>query len=686
MNIQKIVLNNFRIYKGSNQLVFKANSDKNIHIISGFNGFGKTTLLSSLVWCLYGKNMQEVDKEFKEAILEAGGYKPFLINNLNRAAKVEGDIEYKVSITFGQLNIPGLIFNDIEISRSFSINKQSEKLNILIDGKENELVNDIGLELFIHDFILPKEVAKFFFFDAEKITALAEMNTIEDKRQLSKAYSEVLGIKKYVDLRTNLQNLRYKYSKASVNPEDKHKVTKLETQKTKLSSKLNEIERKIELLQEEIDVEKAQLRELDVKLIKEGTEHSVGKIVKLEAEKKEYDQRVNELKNNFKELLDLFPLAIAFKQLEKVENQLNQERSRKVQIQDNQLLQTKIDAFSEDINQLILCQEEKSKIEELLGKHFTKGLKKVSEDFEVLHDFNDDEYFKFSNLINTLRNSYLEKFKNISRELKLQKTQQNKVTKKISKLQSKENDKLIRSIRLEQEMAINNLKDLEDKQYILLETKGKLSQELTSCEKVLSELLKKVNLVEGFIEKDQLAERLINKLNNFIENIRSQKRKALEYKIAETLKSLMHKESFIDSIKVELYQDYIDIKIIDTSGREIPRNALSKGEQQLYASAILKSFVDESNIEFPVFVDSPLQKFDAQHACNIIQGFYPHISKQVVIFPLLQKELVEKEYKLMQGHINSAHIIQNINQDASTFIKVEPNNLFQNQQQLTLHV
>ena len=44
------------------------------------------------------------------------------------------------------------------------------------------------------------------------------------------------------------------------------------------------------------------------------------------------------------------------------------------------------------------------------------------------------------------------------------------------------------------------------------------------------------------------------------------------------------------------------------------------GERQMYASP-LKSLVDESNIEFPVFIDSPA-KFDRDHAENVIKEFY----------------------------------------------------------------
>ncbi len=55
MFIKNIELNNFRIYKGHNFIEILPKEDKNIIVISGKNGFGKTTLLMSLVWCLYGK-------------------------------------------------------------------------------------------------------------------------------------------------------------------------------------------------------------------------------------------------------------------------------------------------------------------------------------------------------------------------------------------------------------------------------------------------------------------------------------------------------------------------------------------------------------------------------------------------------------------------------------------------------
>ena len=70
MTIREIELNNFRIYKGKNKIELFPNGNRNLIIVSGNNGFGKTTFLMSLVWCLYGKNMGKVDELYRKEIDE----------------------------------------------------------------------------------------------------------------------------------------------------------------------------------------------------------------------------------------------------------------------------------------------------------------------------------------------------------------------------------------------------------------------------------------------------------------------------------------------------------------------------------------------------------------------------------------------------------------------------------------
>lgn len=138
----------------------------------------------------------------------------------------------------------------------------------------------------------------------------------------------------------------------------------------------------------------------------------------------------------------------------------------------------------------------------------------------------------------------------------------------------------------------------------------------------------------------------------------------------------MHKADFIHNVRIELKEDIIEIELIDKLGEIISKEKLSKGEQQLYATAILKALVEESGIDFPVFIDSPLQKFDSIHSRNIITKFYPSVSKQVVIFPLLGKELSEDEYNALLPNVNKVYIIEN-EEGCSSFRKVTPTKLFE---------
>ena len=89
--------------------------------------------------------------------------------------------------------------------------------------------------------------------------------------------------------------------------------------------------------------------------------------------------------------------------------------------------------------------------------------------------------------------------------------------------------------------------------------------------------------------------------------------------------------------------DDVDICLFGYDDKKIDNSILSMGERQMFASALLSALVDETEIEFPVFIDSPMQKFDPQHTKNVLTKFYPNVSKQVILFPLLKKELTEEE-------------------------------------------
>ncbi|MEJ0106150.1 MAG: AAA family ATPase [Bacteroidota bacterium] len=91
MIIKKIVLNNFRVYHGINELNFSSDEMHNVSVVAGNNGYGKTSFLTSLVWCLYGKLMADVDDRYRKEIYESGGYKKYCGKIMNWRALNECD-------------------------------------------------------------------------------------------------------------------------------------------------------------------------------------------------------------------------------------------------------------------------------------------------------------------------------------------------------------------------------------------------------------------------------------------------------------------------------------------------------------------------------------------------------------------------------------------------------------------
>jgi len=214
------------------------------------------------MWCLYGKLMTEVEVEVRKDI-NSNGYTSFLRSNMNNdvlsetETVINDDVRlsikkkgytpeteylkifttYSVTIEFAEVVISSLPCTSIRISRSYDIIQDKESVEILIDGARNELANEIGPDVFINDFILNKDIARFFFFDSEQIVALAETGSVCERRKLCSAYNEVLGVRKYEDLKKNLENIRLRFRRKSSDIEGREKLQKLlDCQKTLESS------------------------------------------------------------------------------------------------------------------------------------------------------------------------------------------------------------------------------------------------------------------------------------------------------------------------------------------------------------------------------------------------------------------------------------------------------------------
>lgn len=702
MFIKEIELNNFRIYKGSNKINLLPQDNKNIIVVSGKNGFGKTTFLMSLVWCLYGKQMEKVDELYQKEITDKGGYGKYIGNSLNRLANANGETKFSVSVTFTNVKIPEITCNEIKITRTYDIKTStSDKVEVLIDGYQNELIQDLttdgkqdGEEIFIRDFILPIEIAKFFFFDAEKIVSLAEINSPEQRRLLSKAYTEVLGIKKYEDLKDQLEILLDDYRRKSAKPEELRDFNNIKTSLENKQLEIDEFEEKIQILNQEKVEKQSESNEIQMKLIQEGNLMTLEQLNELKSEKEGLESTINNLQEDLKDLFDLIPFGLAGETLMDVSSQLENEKKYK----ENKFKQENV---GEKTNLILDDLEEEKKsfngvistdirnfyetqIKNLIKKHFFSDVPDFSETHTTLHDFSDVETNELNTLVNTLKNTFRDKFTSINDKYSRSKNDLDSIRRKINAAEKDTEDEYIAKLRADKErldhrvISIGN--DIDD----LREKIGSFKAEMKTLKQRQEDLRKKIDDSRRYSEKDSITQRQIENLKHFIKEFKDATKKKLEENILNELNGLMHKKGFIKKVVVDINQagDDVDINLFNARNEKIDKGSLSMGERQMYASALLKALVDESDISFPVFIDSPMQKFDKDHAENVIKEFYPNVSEQVVLFPLIHKELTESEFELLKPNISKAYIIHNISTDASAFEEATPENLIKKYNEL----
>lgn len=685
MLIDKILLRNFRVYHDRHEILLAKDVDKSITVISGNNGFGKTSFLTSLVWCLYGKLMSDVDERYRREIYESGGYKRFCEKTLNRNSVEK---YFSVSLTISKVSIPYLPCDFLDITRTYNVEDDKEEIEILIDGRPNELTKKVGPEIFINDFILPKEIAKFFFFDAEKIVSLAEIRSNEEKKSLSYAYAEVLGIKKYLDLKDNLENVRLRLRKKSYNPEDRKRLENLKKQQLQSEKLLSHNEAKLFEKEREILVKRAGSDKFQEQLIREGTSITLEDMQDFQLMKDHLSTELNSIKDKFKLSLDLAPFAIASKKFEKLKKQVEDERDLASRALSDSFLKKK----NSEIKRLIKKSRKQFALNAAKEKLLLAGITKVllekdpGKEVDILLRYSPEQSENMLALYGHLKTSFSKEFKDLVGDLKRAQSSFNIINRKLNDAESKEEDPVIKTIRKDKIKLDSEIKELEAEIFDLKVEKSVLTNELKNTLKQLSELTKILGVENVDREKDKTAERLISDLDNFIHKLKIKKKSSLENNLKNQIQNLMHKSDFIHSVEVVVDGDLIDIEFFDKKRQVINKDTLSKGEQQLYATALLKALIDESNIKFPVFIDSPLQKFDKNHARNIVMEFYPNISSQVILFPLLEKEINEQEYGWLLPKVGKVFLISQIESFSSKLISVQPENLMTEYKKVNDHV
>lgn len=695
MTIREIELNNFRIYKGKNKINLSPDGDRNLIIVSGNNGFGKTTFLMSLVWCLYGKNMGKVDELYRKEIDEKGGYSKYIGNSLNFEAQKNGETKFSVAVTFTDVEIPDTPCTEITIVRSYdSATNYDDELEILIDGRKNDLFTgskeEIAKEeeIFIRDYILPIEIAKVFFFDAEKIVSFAQINTPEQRKDLSLAYSQVLGIQKYEDLKSELIRIQDDYRKASAKPQEKLEfdglISAIKIKEESIQNLLDEIDN----LEDDRVIKRHESAELQSQLIREGDLMSIDELDRLNNRKTDLNTALRETEDGLKDFYSLIPFGLSGGIMAELLSQLESEKAYKQNILQLEGINDKTDIILGDIEEarkdITFRIDYKTRefyetqIKQLIKKHFYNGFDDSKfENFSTLHDFSQGQIEDFTRLIVKVKDSK-SSFELLFNKYSKLKAELFSIEKRIREAERKAESDYVQKLRARKEKLDREIDSIGEEIGEKRKEIESINEQVIAHKKQKEILSKKIDVADQNRAVDNEATRLIHKIQKFLIRFKDEKKKALAKKLETKLQSYLHKTNLVQKVIVDINGngDDVDISLYDYDDKKIDNSILSMGERQMFASALLSALVDETEIEFPVFIDSPMQKFDPLHTKNVLTKFYPNVSKQVILFPLLKKELTEDEYRYIEPIVSKSYLISN-KKGGSHFVEVKPENLFE---------
>lgn len=694
MQIKEIVLCNFRIYKGVNKIDLSTSDGKNLVIVGGDNGFGKTTFLMSLVWCLYGPQMDKVDDLYRKEIKEKGGYGKYIGNSLNFEAAKEGQTRFYVSVTFSGVDIPDTPCTDVTIVRCYDrAVGRGDELKILIDGKRSGLFSGSDEErakeeeIFIRDYILPIEIAKFFFFDAEKIVSFAQINTLEQRRDLSLAYSQVLGIKKYDDLRNELEKIQDKYRQNAVSTKERQDFNNLIASINNKELEAQNAEAQMSEVESGLAAMERREVELVERLVREGNAISKEEMDKLQGRRDALASERQKSKEGLGELYNLIPFGIAGSLLRQVVEQQREEAEfrkegtsmEEVEERTDKIL-TDIDEAKRKFTEVIPVRVRnfyEEQIKNLVKKYFFKEIDETRFDnFSAIHNFTPAQEVELGSLVARVRScrSDFDKLLNCHEKAT---SEFFSIEKRIREAEKNAASDVVMDIRRKLGEERADISKAHGQIAELRQRREALAQGIKADRQKKEALSKKIAVSDENKEVDDEAARLIRIIQSFLARFKDEKRHSLGERLEEKLKLYLHKAGLVERVVVDMSDngDDIDICLLDAEGRPIDKSILSMGEKQMFASALLGALVDETGIDFPVFIDSPMQKFDVSHSHNVLTQFYPGVSKQVVLFPLLNKELTEREYGLILPNVCRTYMIEN-ESGGSRFLEVAPDNLF----------
>ncbi len=653
MILNRLSLVNFGVYRGHQIFDLRPAHERPLIIIGGKNGAGKTTLLEAIRLCLYGPLALDHRTRPKQAV-----YEQYLRQRIHRAPQNITPIE----MASVQLEFAYTLAGD---ERVYVIKREWHEKRTKIEEKlqifENErLLTDLDADQwqdFLRDLI-PPNLSQLFFFDGEKIQALAEdgaetLFPLEQKawdlgerphKALAQAMQALLGLNIVNQLQQDLTIYRRRQQRGNDLDSAERQIEILENELKQLETNYQQFEAKRATLQKSYEDLSQEIKAHEQDIAQAGggfarkRDDYKDEEIRLKAEIEQVEQAIRDL------CAGLLPFAIVPDDTTDLKEQLLSEAAYRQWAASKTFIEQKLDLIQAEIEQDEFWQDVIPPPAEgtqegaffldfpkIVGERVAtilQGLvKPPNTQTTPLHQVSIPEQGRLLQWIDDSQTTVPRQLQELTQRLKRanqarQKTElalqrvpeddvlaplMKKLNQKYQELgrvseQQERLDKDWRRLALKQEEVKRNLHRAKDKG-VKSKQLSKQVQHVVDVSLVLDDFAAKLTT----LRVAQLQERFLVNFN-----------------------LLCRKSRLLETVTINA-QDF-SVRLFGLKNLEIPKSDLSAGEKQIYAIAMLYALRQVSGRPLPVLIDTPLGRLDSDHRQGMIENYFPQVSHQVILF------------------------------------------------------
>lgn len=612
MKINYIKLNNIGPYIGEHTFNLNTNSSKNIVLIGGKNGAGKTTFLKALKYGLFGSFSLGLKTDTESYFNEIN---TILNNQTNNDFYIEISFEY----------VENFETKKYLIKRSW--NKSRNFINeIVVVSANNILLDDYETKELIDKLraITSPQLINSYIFDGEKIGAIIEKGQIST--YLEEVFNSIFSIDMIEQTKRDLEVYLSKKANES--------KTKSQIDNIAYINKINVLKNEIKTLETNLSSYISSKNNLII--MKKNNLDNFYKLGGLTKKQQEAHQkmitqftiekdRMNKIIKDFIE--NDLPL---FMNLDLIEDALSQAELER---------QNKYPKYLEEIEKLI--EVDLTVIKDRLLENII--------DCDSIHLLTDDQIDGLSNRIFSIIKSSHEIKPYLNN--KYSKVDEYKLMKKT--LSNNENIDTINRLLAENEKIDSNIKTLDNTINEMNIRIQKQKEELEMYYQLYAksnEDLKKINLQDSSFV---IGKKALNICDKFIYRVRKYKLKKVSDAALEIFNDTLRKKNFImrlnitNEFNLELYNS-LDIKI--------DPKTLSAGEMQILISSLIWSMFRIAGRREMFIFDTPLARLDTENRQNFIDRIISTISSQVIILST-DSEFVGNNLDIIEQKIYNKYLL-----------------------------